>query len=162
MKFSPSERPEETNSRRRREGCKLFGHDLSSDFLSLPRNPPPKKCTRKRDVRFLAKQAGFPSFLLLSADLISRITHRWVSGFVYGGVYGVMCEIWDTVACESIGTFLEILYVCIIQNILNPIYDVTKRGYHMITLVKFETDLNIYRGVTKYLLEAYTWQRSPK
>lgn len=99
-------------------------------------------------MRFLVTQAGFPSFLLLSADLISRITHQWVSGFVYGGVYGVMCDIWDTVARESIGTFLEIFYVYIIQNIL------TKGGYHMITLVKFETDLNIYREVTRYLLEA--------
>lgn len=116
----------------------------------------------KRDVRFLAAQTGFPSFLLLSADLISRITHRWVSGFVYGGVYGAMCEIWDTVARESSGTFLDIFYVCMIQNILNLICDVTKCGYHTITLVKFETDLNIYREITKYLLEAYTWQRSPK
>lgn len=154
MKFSPSERPEKTNSRRRYEGCKLFGHDLSSDFLSLPRNPPTKKCTRKRDVRFLATQAGFPSFLLLSADLISRITHRWVSGFVYGGVYRVMCEIWDTLARESIGTFLEMFYLYIIQNILNLICDVTKRGHHVITLVKFESGLNIYREVTRYLLEA--------
>ena len=29
-------------------------------------------------------------------------------------------------------------------------------------LIKFETDLKMYMGVARYLLEAYTLQKSPK